>query len=108
VSCTCENWEAIADSMPGPDGGKRRLRVTADCMCTSTGHKLRLKYGNPGINPDPKLIVLDLIVDEPQVGGDKMTPEAVRFEDEIGPKPERVHVRTPGDDDVTIPIRDVG
>jgi hypothetical protein len=76
-------------------------------MCTSTGHTLRLEYGNPGINPDPEVIVLELRVDEPDVGGDAMTPESVHFEDEIGPQPKRVHVRTPGDDDVAIVIQDV-
>jgi hypothetical protein len=107
MSCKCEKWEAFADSMPGPDGEKRRLRVTGDCMCTSTGHRLRLAYGNPGINPDPEVIILNLTVQEPDGGGDVMTREAVRFEDEIGPRPKRVHVRTPGEDDVTIQIQDV-
>lgn len=75
MSCECQRWSAVATERDGA----RELRVTCECECTSTGHRLRLEPGNPGINPQPGEVVLELWVEEPQAGGSAMTAERVEL-----------------------------
>src|SRR5438132_11525061 len=101
MSCECNEWSASAKRVSGPKPA-RTVDVIGRCICTRTGHKLKLAYGNPGINPDRKLVVLDLTIEEPEIGHDTMTPETVEFRGEIGLEPERVEVRMPSGKTVTI------
>lgn len=83
------------------------LHVRGECECSSTGHRLRLEYGNPGIKPDPEVVVLNLLIEEPEVGNDVKSPEVVEFHDEIGSDPLRVEIRAADGNGATVEIQDV-
>ena len=97
--CKCTHWEAVAHRVPGPGEVSRRLRVTAECECTG-GHV-------PELHADlitEELVVLDLVIAQPEQGGQEIARKGVRFEHRIGAGPKRVRIRIPDEDDVFLPI----
>ena len=76
---SCDGWEAFHDHMPGKP---RKLRVVGTCHAPRTGYefKLRRKEGAQGINP--KDLLLELDVREPEFGNDVLTETTVEYIEE--------------------------
>jgi hypothetical protein len=102
--CGCKenDFSARADEADG----RRMLHVEGSCICPRAGYSLALEPGNPGINPDPTEVVLQLVVTPPEFGADVLTRTPVEYRAEIKPEAERVVVRLPDGEGLTIPIRD--
>jgi hypothetical protein len=80
VQWDCDGWVAIHDHMPG----KRplKIRVEGTCMMPQPGWKLKLERGNPGINPEPGVLFLDLEGTPPtDPQSTVLTPAKVSFEE---------------------------
>ena len=78
---SCNQWTAIHDHMPG----KRplKMKVEGTCEFPSAGWRWTLKRGNPGINPAPDTLYLDLNVQALAGPAQQpMTQERVHFEEE--------------------------
>jgi hypothetical protein len=104
--CDCEENDFSARA--SQENGRRMLRVEGSCMCPRAGYALALEPGNPGVNPDPAEVVLQLVVTPPEFGPDVMTRTPVRYEAAITPEAERVVVRIPDQKGLMIPIRGGG
>lgn len=103
MSCNCGADTLVAEGQP--TGENRLLHVAGTCDCPTTGYTLRLEHDNPGINPDPTLVVLRLVEKAPELGENTMTPTPVEFETEISNEATTVVVRQ-GERSFTIPIVD--
>lgn len=73
MSCAIEQWEAHASGA----GSERVITVRGEGKCTQGGYQLRLEPTNEGIIDDPDSAALRLIIDEPEVGTDVITPVEV-------------------------------
>ncbi|HEU4657983.1 MAG TPA: hypothetical protein VFR97_10675 [Capillimicrobium sp.] len=72
---SCEGWQAICDHMPG---APRELRVTGSCRAPVGGLTVGLRRKEPqGINP--RDLLLELVVDRPEVGPEVETNYAVEY-----------------------------
>ena len=87
--CSEDDFRARATG----SGETRTLTVDGTCSCPQTGYTLRLEPANPGIVPHPEEVVLALVEDAPQIGGDMITPTPVHYETEIGPEAAKVVIR---------------
>lgn len=101
MPCSIHTWTAIAKK--GDSG--RKLAVVGKGECSRAGYKLRLERANPGINPDRKVLVLQLVIEPPQAGADVVTPTSVQYEDRVDNGVTLVSVRTT-DGTKNIEIRD--
>jgi hypothetical protein len=101
--CRCDENAFTATSMDS--GDHRLLVVEGKCVCPQTGYKLTLQPDNPGINPDPKKVILKLHRDPPEAGHKTQTDTPVRYETRISRVAELVIVRIgEGQDSVKLPI----
>jgi hypothetical protein len=90
MSCTIDQWKASATG----SGSERLITVSGKGECTQGGYQLRLEPTNEGIVDNPDETALRLIVEEPEVGTDVITP--VQVETEIRGDPAiRVRIDTP-------------
>jgi hypothetical protein len=101
MPCSIHTWSATASKS---DSG-RKLAVVGKGECSRPGYKLRLERGNPGINPDRKILLLQLIVEPPPTGPDLVTPTSVQYEVKVGSEVAFVSIRTSAETQ-TIEIRD--
>jgi len=76
MSCTIDDWEATAAGA----GSTRVITVKGRGECTQGGHQLRLEPTNEGVIDDPNVTALRLVIEEPEVGTDLMTPVEVKAE----------------------------
>ena len=90
MSCSMHSWTATAQKS---DSG-RKLAVIGEGKCPKAGYELRLERGNPGTHPDPKALVLRLVIEAPQAGAEVETPASVLYEDKIGNDVTLVIIRT--------------
>jgi len=94
------NWTAIRA------GGD--LLVFAGCTFPTPGWTAELRHGNPGINPDPKTLVLALVVTEPTGPVPRVPTSALVTLQAAARELERVTVHEPGDLQLrNIDVRDV-
>jgi hypothetical protein len=77
--------------------------VTAECEC-SGGHVAELRATDL---TTAELVVLDLVIVQPEQGGREMARKGVRFEHHIGAGPKRVRIRIPEEDDFALPIEEM-
>jgi hypothetical protein len=90
MSCEIDKWKASASG----SGEERVIRVSGEGECTTGGHQLRLERSNEGFVDDPDVVAIRLVVEEPEVGPEVMTP--VQVETEIQGDPAiRVRIDTP-------------
>jgi hypothetical protein len=107
MDCTCTSDDFAATATR--TDGKRTLRVEGRCECPRTGYRLRLEPGNPGIDPQPQEVVLQLVETSPDFAATVMTPTEVDpYETEIGDEAERVEIRVPGGTGFSLPIEESG
>ncbi len=85
------DWHAWYDEMPGTDDP--RLHVTGIVSIPSSAITLQLEPGNPGINPDDTLMVLDLVATVPEFGDDRWTEREVTWVDDVGPGKKHVRIQ---------------
>jgi hypothetical protein len=98
-SPACANWQAIHDHEPP---GPSVLRVTGTCLFPQSGYKVELSRAAPqGINPAD--LILDLSIDEPEIGAHVITEVEARYEETTEFDYQTVTIR-PGP---TIPVQDV-
>lgn len=90
LSCSIHSWTATAAKS---DSG-RKLAVVGEGKCPKAGYELRLERANPGTNPDPKALVLRLVIEAPQSGAEVETPASVLYEDKISNDVSVVIIRT--------------
>ena len=102
MSCSMHSWTATAQKS---DSG-RKLAVIGEGKCPKAGYELRLERGNPRINPDPKALVLRLVIEAPQGGAQVETPVSVQYEDKISNEVTLVIIRT-AEGNQTISISEV-
>jgi len=99
MTCTIDRWTAKSASS---DSG-RKVAVVGEGICRKSGVTLTLKHSDPGPNPDPKVLVLELDEKESVLGRDVMTPARVSFETTIGTEVVRVLIQSrSGDSRVAI------
>jgi hypothetical protein len=98
----CMDWDAWYDQMSGADHDV--LHVAGRCEVESSSVELSLEPGNEGIVDDPELFVLELRVQRPPVGDDKMTEKEVSWR-ETAPGIKRVRIQ--GAAEATLKVRDV-
>lgn len=91
MPCSIHTWTATATK----SGSGRKVAVTGEGKCPKAGYELRLERGNPGVAPDPGVLVLRLVFETPQSGAEVETPACVQYEDKIGDDVSRVTIRTP-------------
>jgi hypothetical protein len=76
LSCKIDAWRATATG----EGEGRVIMVSGDGECGTPDHELRLEPTNEGVVDDPEVAALRLVVIEPEVGPEVMTPEHVETE----------------------------
>jgi len=104
-TCTSDDFSATATR----NDGKRTLRVQGRCECPRTGYRLHLQLYNPGIDPQPEEVVLELVETSPDFGATVITPTEVEpYEAEIKDEAERVEIRVVGGTGISLPIEDSG
>ena len=90
MGCTISEWQATATGQ----ADERVITVIGEGECTSSGHVLRLEPTNEGIVDDPDTVALRLVVENPEVGAEVITP--VHVETEIHGDPATcVRIDTP-------------
>ncbi len=77
VDCNCASDDIEASA--NVTGENRLITVTGACSCPMAGYELELVLGNPGFNPDPSQLVLELREAAPSVGGDATTSTHVSY-----------------------------
>lgn len=96
----CANWVAIR---AGED-----LLVYSGCTFPTPGWTAELRYGNPGINPNPKVLVLQLMVTQPAGTVPNVLTSALVTLQTGARQIERVAVHQDGDLEVRyIEVRDI-
>jgi hypothetical protein len=100
----CFEWSAWYNKMPGTDDPD--LYVTGTCEVRSGSARVSLKLGDPGISPEPGVVVLQLTIEYPEVGTDDMAKREVSWSGDVGPDAKKV--RIVGDAEAEIEVRDVG
>jgi hypothetical protein len=73
MGCTVDQWAASATG----SGSDRVITVRGKGECTGGGYELCLKPTNEGVIDQPDTVALRLVVEEPEVATDVMTPVAV-------------------------------
>lgn len=87
----CHSWSAWYNRMPGQEDPN--LYVSGVCELRSSSIRLELRPGNEGIVDEPDLFVLELVIDEPEVGDGLMTTRDVAWSGEVGPDIRRVRIQ---------------
>jgi hypothetical protein len=100
VKALKDKFKAWQDEMPG---SARKLIVTGEVQCPTTGWKVVLSEARPqGINP--AILILDIEATKPTgPAGDVITIVPVRFETAHGAAYKEVTIRG-GGPDFTIPV----
>jgi len=89
MGCSIDQWTATAS---GSDA-ERVIAVRGEGECTTSNYQVRLEPA-PEIVDDPEVYALRLVVEEPEVGPEVMTP--VQVETEVrGDPASRVRIDTP-------------
>jgi hypothetical protein len=95
----CSDWVAFHDHQPP---GPATLRVTGTCRFGRAGYVVALRRAEPqGVNPAD--LILELTIDEPELGADVLTEVEARYEEVTDLEYDTVSIR-PGP---TIPVQDV-
>ncbi|MFG2984526.1 hypothetical protein ACGFYQ_25245 [Streptomyces sp. NPDC048258] len=101
---TAENFTAVATLL---SDGRRKVTVKGRLSCPSTGFKLRLDYGNPGVNPQPNELVLKIVEKKPDgVVPPVLTETEVSSDDDdfmVKPEVDTVVIRNL---DIIVPVKD--
>lgn len=87
----CSDWSAWYNRMPGSDDPN--LYVSGRCSVSSGSTTLSLKPGDEGIVDEPDLYVLQLVVEEPEIGDTQHIDREVRWSDDVGAGIRRVRVQ---------------
>ena len=96
----CANWAAIR---AGED-----LLVYSGCTFPTRGWRAELGYANPGINPNPKVLVLQLMVTQPAATIPNLLTSALVTLQTGARQIERVAVHLDGDPEIRyIEVRDI-
>lgn len=87
----CHDWSAWYNRMPGANDPK--LHVSGQCSLPSSSIRVELVPGNEGIVDEPDLFVLELVVDEPDVGDTQFIERDITWIGNAGPDIERVRIQ---------------
>lgn len=98
----CSGWKAWYNRMPG--AGDPELRVTGTCEVESSSMRAPLELGDEGIIDEPDLIALELRLERPEVGDDRMSEIPVEWHGDVGPNIKRVRIQ--GDAQAEIEVRE--
>ncbi|MGW6458233.1 hypothetical protein ACWF94_20360 [Streptomyces sp. NPDC055078] len=95
TSLLCTGYaEDFTATVSTHSGERRKVTIEGTLKCPLPGYQLRLEAGNPGINPDPAELVVQ-IAEQPPTGTttDVVTDTEVKGEFPIGPPVQRVVIR---------------
>jgi hypothetical protein len=97
---TCERWYAYHDFMPG---SPPTLHVGGSCTAPSNGYHFLLFRAEPqGINP--KILLLRLMVEEPEISNPVVTTYDVRFREDTDMRYDSVSILPDGPSELEIQI----
>ncbi|MGW7460904.1 hypothetical protein [Streptomyces sp. NPDC054797] len=100
LQCSGTNDDFTAEVTYGDD--RRRVTIDGTLSCPRPAFELALDHGNPGINPDPKELVLVLVETEPTGTVIQVVTETkVHGEFTVKPEVERVRIQNL---DLTLPL----
>ncbi|MEV6393728.1 hypothetical protein AB0M39_02920 [Streptomyces sp. NPDC051907] len=98
---TDQNFTAVATLH---SGGRRRVTVTGQLSCPTTGFRLRLERDNAGINPPPNELVLKVVEENPDgVVPPVLTTTEISDYFDVKPEVDTVVIRNI---DTRIPVKD--
>lgn len=96
--------EAWYNTMPGV--GDKDLHVAGTFWLSSVSTQIRFERGNPGINPDPEEVVLELITETPDACLEQIEEaREIGWKEDVGPDIKRVRII--GAVEVTLEVKDV-
>lgn len=99
----CLKWDAWYNRMPGADD--KDLHVLGTCNLASVSTELSLEPGDPGINPEPGVFVLELTAETPEVCLDQVDEgRQIEWRGDAGDGIERVRII--GAADASIEVRE--
>lgn len=87
----CSDWSAWYNRMPG--ASDPNLHVSGRCTLPSGSIKVELRPGNEGVVDEPDLFVLDLVVDEPDIGDTQVVERELLWDGDVGPDIKRVRIQ---------------